>query len=137
MSNTPAKSFKAKRSEAPKPIWAPFPLTELMILVGLLGAITGVAANKPRFIVGGLLLVFAASIELSAREHFAGYRSHSAMLATFITVAATVGVAYLNGRLELHLPWAVFIAVPVAVFVAAFAFLRRKFLDVTGISFRV
>ena len=68
---------------APAP-WSPFPLVELCILAGLVLFVAGVLTHgsRGRLLLGfGLTLVSIASLELSIREHFAGYRSHTTLLA--------------------------------------------------------
>ena len=74
----------AKLDEAPRAPWHPFPLVELAIFAGLVLVVVGFASDpgEPRttFLFGGIALISIASLELSFREHFAGYRSHSALL---------------------------------------------------------
>ena len=75
---------RAKLDEAPQAPWHPFPLVELSILAGLILLVAGYLSDGERreiLFVGGLALVCLASLELVIREHFAGYRSHSALLA--------------------------------------------------------
>ena len=81
----------ARLDEAPKAPWHPFPLVELAILAGLILVVAGFTLGgdgRPVLIFGGLGLVSVAALELSIREHFAGYRSHSALLAGLVAVAA-------------------------------------------------
>src|SRR5436853_7213457 len=83
-------SRRARLEEAPKPPWHPFPLVELCILGGLVLMVVGFVKGGNRgglFAVCGIALVGVASLELAVREHFAGYRSHSSLLAA----AAGVG----------------------------------------------
>ncbi|EHN11370.1 hypothetical protein PAI11_17590 [Patulibacter medicamentivorans] len=130
--------MKADRDEAPQPIWAPVPVTEILILVGIVLAGVGVFARSGQMIAGGLLVVGAASTELAIREHFAGYRSHSAMIAgVAAAVVATAGGFGLSA-LGVSVPvWAV-LGVAAVVFAGAFTALRRAFRERTGgLSFRV
>jgi Kef-type K+ transport system membrane component KefB len=46
-------------------------------------------------IVTGLALASLAGLELSIREHFAGYRSHSTLLAGVVAMATLLICAYL------------------------------------------
>src|SRR5688500_2143938 len=74
----------ARIDEAPKAPWHPVPLVELAILSGLILIVAGfVAGGTPGgiLVTGGIALVAVASLELAVREHFSGYRSHSALLA--------------------------------------------------------
>ncbi len=43
----------------------------------------------------GLMIASLAGLELSIREHFAGYRSHSVLLAGVAAVATSLGLYYL------------------------------------------
>jgi hypothetical protein len=126
----PARSRRARMEEAPKAPWSPFPLVELTILGGivlLILGLTGVASDRIAFIVCGLALVTVASLELSLREHFAGYRSHSSLLSGAAVVLVIAPLALFTG-----LPKLVLIIVGVLVFGACFHLLRAAFLRRTG-----
>lgn len=92
---------RARRGEAPKPIWAPFPLVELAILLGLVfitgGLIWGGSQGRT-LLACGVVVVCLASLELAIREHVTGYRSHSALLAL---VPAAVTLALLITLVDL------------------------------------
>ncbi len=130
-------SIKARREEAPKPLWHPWPITELLILTGLVVAVIGLIGGTLAMTLGGLVILGSASTELAYREHVAGYRSHSAMLATVIAVVGTTAVAFGASRIGLYLPpWALAV-LALASFGALFGLLRRGFRRRTGLSFRV
>jgi hypothetical protein len=67
----------------PVAVWAPFPLTEIGMAVGLVLFGVGFASGGAR---GAWLLVIAVVLlsivvgELCLREHFGGFRSHSVLL---------------------------------------------------------
>jgi hypothetical protein len=85
-----ASSRRTVSDGPPAPLWGSFPLTELVILIGIVLLVTGFLMEPPRgtfILVIGLTLAALGGLELAAREHFAGYRSHNAAL------AGTVGVA--------------------------------------------
>ena len=132
---TPAMSRRARLDEAPKAPWSPFPLVELCILIGLALMITGFATGGNRgglFVVCGVGLVGVASLELAIREHFAGYRSHSSLLALAAAIAtmAVLGIGVGVARV-------VAIGAAAAVFAVAFLALRAAFRRRTGgMSFR-
>jgi hypothetical protein len=73
------------RDGIPRPdaVWAPFPLTEIGMAVGLVLFGVGFASGGSR---GAWLLVIAVVLlsivvgELCLREHFGGFRSHSVLL---------------------------------------------------------
>jgi hypothetical protein len=60
-----------------------------VILIGLVLLLTGFFMGEVRgtiMILAGMTLVSAAALELTLREHFSGYRSHTAVLAGAVTV---------------------------------------------------
>jgi hypothetical protein len=66
---------------------------ELVILLGLILLIAGFFAQDAIMIACGLTLAAMAGLELSVREHLAGFRSHSTVLAGTLAVVA-VGIGY-------------------------------------------
>jgi hypothetical protein len=67
----------------PDAVWAPFPLTEIGMAVGLvlffIGFTSGGAHGAWLLSIGVVVLVVVVA-ELCLREHFAGFRSHSLLL---------------------------------------------------------
>src|SRR3954467_4300477 len=131
----PPISRRARLEEAPKPPWHPFPLVELCILGGLVLMVVGFVKGGNRgglFAVCGVALVGVASLELAVREHFAGYRSHSSLLA-----AALGGGTVLVLGIGLEIARVVAIGVGAVVFAGAFLALRSAFRRRTGgVAFR-
>ncbi len=83
---------RARLDDAPQPPWAPFPLTEILILLGLVAlafALLGSASGRGPLLAVGLGSVTVATLELSLREHLAGYRSHSALLGGLAAIFVT------------------------------------------------
>ena len=122
--------------EAPKAPWSPFPLVELVVLIALVLIVLGFVIDGPRrgALLGcGFALVTLAGLELAIREHVAGYRSHSTLLAGTVFVLVTGGLLYLAG-----LPLAISLPVGVVAFVAAFLALRAAFRRASGgLSYKV
>jgi hypothetical protein len=85
--DTPRTAAARRRGAPGKPPqapWGSFPLTELVVLVALIMLVGGFFVSPPRgaIMIGtGLVLGSLAGLELSAREHFAGHRSHTLLLA--------------------------------------------------------
>jgi hypothetical protein len=82
--------------ERPPAPWGSFPLSELLILLGialmLWGLFSWSSDGNLRF-AAGLALASLGGAELALREHLAGYRSHSTLLAgvtafVFVTLLA-------------------------------------------------
>jgi hypothetical protein len=123
----PARPLRrhAKLDEAPQAPWHPFPLVELSIFAGLVLVVVGIVSNpgEPRttLIFGGLALISIASMELAIREHFSGYRSHTALLAGAAAVAVGVPLWFTPVRGEIIL------AIALVVAFVAFRALRSVF----------
>ncbi|MGN6587556.1 MAG: hypothetical protein ACTHKT_08820, partial [Solirubrobacterales bacterium] len=57
------------------------PLAELVILAGIVALAIGVFGGHPTAIGAGVALAGLGGLEVAIREHFAGYRSHTTLLA--------------------------------------------------------
>jgi len=107
-------------------------LAELTVLAGIIALIAGLVGGSPTTIGAGVVLAALGGLEVSAREHFAGYRSHTTLLAGTVFVIVTGGLFYLAGLIL-----AACLAAGVAGFAAAFYALRRAFQKVSGgLSFK-
>ncbi|MBK5110231.1 MAG: hypothetical protein JJE10_02560 [Thermoleophilia bacterium] len=119
--------------ERPPAPWGPFPLMELAVLAGLILIVLGAITGNTTQIAVGLILGSLGGLELAVREHFAGYRSHTTLLAGVAFVLST-GAAYFVGELVL---W-VCLVVGATVAVVAFWWLRRAFVRASGgLSYRL
>ncbi|MGZ5310852.1 MAG: hypothetical protein ACXWZW_01480 [Solirubrobacterales bacterium] len=84
----------------PPPPWGSFPLSEIVVLVAIVLLLGGFLAGPPQgpIMLGtGLVLGSLAGLELAVREHFAGYRSHSVLLAGAAGVATLAALLALTG----------------------------------------
>ncbi len=111
--------------EAPKAPWSPFPLTELVTLLSIALIVAGLLTDGGRrgALLGcGFALVSLAGLELALREHFAGYRSHSTLLAAAAAIAVAAPLYLLTG-----LPQIVLLVLGVAIFALVFTRLRAAF----------
>ena len=91
-----AKPRALIEDERPPAPWGSFPLVELVVLVALVMLVAGLIVSGERgtaLLVTGLGLGSLAGLELSIREHFAGYRSHTLLLAGAAGVI-TLGVLF-------------------------------------------
>jgi hypothetical protein len=90
----------ARRTDGPPQApWGSFPLSELVVVVAIIFLVAGFFVSPPRgavMIGAGLVLGSLAGLELAVREHFAGYRSHTLLLAGAIAVAV-VAALYVLG----------------------------------------
>jgi hypothetical protein len=90
----PRKPIEEERPPAP---WGSFPLVEVVVLVGLVMLVAALFVNGPRstvLLATGLALGSLAGLELSIREHFGGYRSHTILLAAAAGVAVLAFLFY-------------------------------------------
>ena len=123
----PARPRRPIDDERPPAPWGSFPLVEIVVLVAIVmlaAAIFVDGARSTALLVTGLALGSLAGLELSIREHFAGYRSHTAMLAGVAGVAVLAVLFYAVPDL---LPPLARLAVGFAVAGAAAWLLARAF----------
>jgi hypothetical protein len=134
----PPATRQTARGERPPAPWGSFPLVELVILVALVMLFAGFFVQGDRGVVligTGLALGSLAGLELSIREHFAGYRSHTILLSAAIAIGA---LAALFALAPGGLPPLARIAVAAALFALAFWFFQRAFRRRSGgLAFRV
>ena len=114
------------RADRPPAPWGSFPLSELVILAGIVvifwGLFSGGDQGNER-VGAGLVLASLGGGELALREHLGGYRSHSSLLAGVAAFVAVTVVAIGLGPVEL---W-VLLIVAVAVFGGTFHAMRELF----------
>jgi hypothetical protein len=124
-SSPPPRPGRPALHERPEAPWGGFPLSELVILLGivliLVGAVQG--SDGARFIAAGLVIAGLGGGELALREHMAGYRSHSSLLAGAAAFVAVTAVALGLGPVKL---W-VLVLLGIAVFAATFYAMRELF----------
>jgi hypothetical protein len=113
--------------ERPPAPWGSFPLAELAVLAGIVLLVVGFLGSDARALVLGLALGALGGLEVSVREHFAGYRSHTTLLAGVAFVLVAGALLYL-ARLIL----AVGLAGGAVAFLAAYPLLRRAFRRASG-----
>lgn len=103
------------------------------MLAGIVMLVIGVISGSPTSIGVGVVLAGLGGLEVSLREHLAGYRSHTTLLAGTVFVLITGGLFYLAGLIL-----AICLAVGAVSFLAAFLALRRAFQKASGgLSFKV
>src|SRR3954453_18229364 len=85
--------------------WGNFPLSELLVLVGIVfiawGLFTGKGGEKR--LAGGIVIAALGGAELALRDSLAGYRSHTTLLAWVGAFAVVTAVALVAGPVALWL----------------------------------
>jgi hypothetical protein len=114
--------------ERPPAPWGKFPLVEIVVLLALILFGASFFVHGTRSVVmltAGLALGSLAGLELSIREHFAGYRSHTTILAGAVAFVAIAIVFFAGGKGDVSR--ALLLPVGGVVFVAGFWFFREAF----------
>ena len=129
----PARRPGSQRPPAP---WGSFPLSELVILAGLVVLVWGFLSGGDQAgerIGAGLVLASLGGGELALREHLAGFRSHSSLLSGVAAFVVVTAVAIALGPVKV---W-VLLILGVAVFGGTFHAMRELFKRRSGgLSFR-
>lgn len=129
-----AISDMSAMGERPQAPWHPLPLSELLILVGAIGAIVawsrGPQSNGSLLAVG-IAAVLIGTVEFTLREHLSGYRSHTIILALLPTIAFHSVVVLLVLAAATVPRWLNLALLPVdgALFAFLFKLLRTRFQD--------
>ena len=128
----PAKRVSAPDERPPAP-WGDAPLAELVILAGIVSLAIGVIGGHPTAIGVGVALAGLGGLEVAIREHFAGYRSHTTMLAGAAFVLVTGLVFYVGNQIL-----AAALGFGAVAFVVVFVLARRAFQRASGgLSYRI
>jgi hypothetical protein len=130
-----AVSGSGSSGERPQAPWHPLPLSELLILVGIVGAVVGFlrgVESNAALLGASIVAVAIGTLEVSLREHLGGFRSHTLMLAVVPAVvfhtAVALAVPALAGRAPSWLNIAL-LPLDVAVVVVCFKLLRARYVD--------
>jgi hypothetical protein len=109
----------------PEGLFGGLPVSEVAILLGIIGAVFGFLNGGGPALVVGLVVCALGVCEITAREHFSGYRSHTALLAGIPAVLIEVALVAIFGEPKQR---ALLLAVVVPVFAILFWVLRRQFM---------
>ncbi|MCW3030607.1 MAG: hypothetical protein QOF54_581 [Solirubrobacteraceae bacterium] len=134
------RGFKDPQSlgERPQAPWHPFPLSELLILVGAIATIVafsklkhGLASGGATLVVG-VVAVLLGTVEFTLREHRSGYRSHTILLAAIPAVVVYTGTLLVLSAFVSPIPAALKAAplvLALPTFALLFKLLRGRFQD--------
>jgi hypothetical protein len=111
--------------ERPPSPFGPIPVSEIAIFAGLVAIVVWLFSGAAATLVVGLIVLALGVVEVTAREHFSGYRSHGTLLAAIPAIAIGVGLAsVLGSRRERAL---LLLATGGPVFAVLLWLLRKRF----------
>jgi hypothetical protein len=127
---------RARRDDRPPAPWGSFPLTEIVVFLAIVCLISAFFFHGERsrtLLAGGAALGSLGGLELVIREHFAGFKSHSTMLATAAAIVTMVVLVLVAHPIAI---WIV-LGAGIAVFGVCFYLLREAFKKRSGgVGFR-
>ena len=132
------KTPSSKQEEPPAP-WGSFPLVQLSVLAGLIFIVVGAITTNLTQVGIGLALGSLGGLELSIREHFAGYRSHTTLLAGVVFVLTTGVTFFFAGEIPgVKAPelW-VCLAAGATLGAVAWGWLRQTFMKKAGVPYKL
>jgi len=110
--------------ERPRGIFGPVPVSEFAILAGLVALVVGTIGRNGSAVDAGILMMALGVFEVTAREHFSGFRSHTTLLAFLPAVIVEALYALVIGVPSRR----TLLLVPVIpVFCICYWLLRRQF----------
>ena len=112
--------------ERPPGLFGGVPVSEIAIFAGLVAIVVWLVRGGTATLVVGLAVLALGVIEVTAREHFSGYRSHTTLLAAIPSVAIGIGLVTLIGT-DRRNRGPILLAVAAPVFALLVWFLRRRF----------
>src|SRR5215207_2478986 len=121
---------RRRTSDRPEALWGSFPLSELVIFLGLVLILWGAARGSggEEMLAAGLVIASLGGSELALREHLAGYRSHSSLLAGVAAFVAVTIIALAFGPVKVP----ILIVLGVLVFAGTFYAMRELFKHRSG-----
>jgi Flp pilus assembly protein TadB len=100
------------------------PVSEFAILAGGVALVVGIIRGGGPAVIVGIVVCALGVLEVTAREHFSGYRSHTMLLAAFPAVGVEVAAVATIGEPR---PRALLLLGVVPVYAVGFWLLRRRF----------
>ena len=120
--------------ERPRAPWHPLPLSELLILVGVIGVLVSVFLREElpaALLAASIAAVAIGTFEVTLREHLGGYRSHTVLLALVPVVVFHSAVLLVAGAFTSVPRWVniPLLALDIAIFSVLYKLLRLRHLD--------
>jgi hypothetical protein len=121
--------------EAPPAPWGSFPLTEITVLIALVFGIVGFirfGTHSGRVLIAAAMCLGSlGGLEVSIREHFAGYRSHSTLLAGSCAIAFMILFSVVAGKTAVGI-LGIAVGLGLLVFLLSFWAFRQAFIRRSG-----
>ena len=112
--------------EPPPNPFGGLPVSELAIFFGAIAVVVGWTSTAGPALVVGIIVCVLGVTEVTAREHFSGYRSHSTLLAGIPAVGVGVALIALVGG---SLSRGALLLIVIPVFGILFWLLRKRFVN--------
>jgi hypothetical protein len=112
--------------ERPPSPFGGLPVSEFLIFVGLVGLVVWLIVGGTATLIAGIAICTIGVLEVTAREHLSGYRSHATLLAAVPAIALGIGFVSLVGT-DRRDRAPLLLAVAVPVFLFLFWLLRKRF----------
>jgi hypothetical protein len=126
-----SNSMLGKYGDPPPSLFGGFPVSEIAIFAGLVGVAVGALAAAPVALAVGIVVCTLGVVEVTAREHFSGYRSHATLLAAVPAIGIGIAVVAVIGdgsiRRGLSGPNRAVLLVIVPLFALLFWLLSKRF----------
>jgi hypothetical protein len=129
----PRRAERNADDERPPAPWGKFPLIELTVLAGIVMLILGLLVVQGEsgitLVISGLALASIGGMDTAIREHFAGYRSHTLILAGIPAAIVLAGLFFAGPD---SLPTPARVGIAAVVYVGAAVLLVRVFRSRSG-----
>jgi hypothetical protein len=110
--------------ERPKGIFGDVPVSEFAIFAGLVALVIGMIDHGGPVLEVGVIVMALGVTEVTAREHFSGFRSHATLLAFMPAVVCEAIYALVIGVPEQRI---LLLAPVIPIFALCYWLLRRHF----------
>ena len=100
------------------------PVSEIAIFAGAVGVVVGLIGSGGAPLIVGVIVCALGVLEVTAREHFSGYRSHTLLLAGIPAVGTEVAIVAFLGEPRQR---ALLLLAVVPVYALLFWLLRKRF----------
>lgn len=111
--------------ERPESPFGGLPISEIAIFAGAVGLIVGLIQHGGPALIAGIAACTLGVLEITCREHFSGYRSHTILLAAMPAVAAEIAFVLIFGEPS---PRLLLLVVIVPIYAVLFWLLRIAFM---------